>query len=103
MGWFSALGLGGSLFPGVLWAKAQEAPEVTKEMVEEAEKVAGVEFTDEEREMMLRGLDDNLEAYRALREQSIPNSVPPAIRFEPDLPGTEASTVVRPFRPSREP
>lgn len=100
MAYFSALGLGGTLFPGVLWARAQQV-EITREIVAEAEKVAGLEFTDEEREMMLRGLNGNLQAYEALRAQSIPNDVAPAVHFDPQLPGTEHGIEDRPFRRSR--
>ncbi|MEQ8329003.1 MAG: amidase [Longimicrobiales bacterium] len=100
-GYFAAMGLGGTLLPGVLWARAQEAGEVTKEILADAEKVAGLEFTDEEREMMLRGLNSNLEAYAALREVPIPNSVVPAVVFEASLPWHEPPTEERPFRMTR--
>ncbi|HEX9887696.1 MAG TPA: amidase [Longimicrobiales bacterium] len=101
LGYFSALGLGGTLFPGVLWARAQERGEVTIGMVAEAEKIAGLEFSEAEREMMVRGLDGNLRAYRELREQPIPNGVSPALRFDANLPGTSPPLEQRPFRPSR--
>lgn len=100
-GYFAAMGLGGTLLPGVLWARAQEAGEVTKEILADAEKVAGLEFTDEEREMMLSGLNSNLEAYAALREVPIPNSVVPAVVFDASLPWHEAPTEERPFRMTR--
>lgn len=100
--YFSAAGLGGTLLPGVLWAKAQEAGTVTKEILADAEQVAGLEFTDEEREMMLRGLNRNLQAYEALREYQIPNSVAPAVVFDPQLPGREYPTEDLPFRMTRE-
>ena len=102
MEYFSAAGLGGTLLPGVLWAKAQEAGEVTKEILADAEKVAGLEFSDDEREMMLRGLERNLQAYEALREHELPNSVVPAVVFDPQLPGREYPTEVLPFRMTRE-
>lgn len=102
MGAFSALGLGGTLLPGVVWARAQEAGEITLEILAEAEKVAGLEFTDEEREMMLEGLNGNLDAYRELRMLEIPNDVPPAMRFDPVLPGRPLPTGDRPFRATRE-
>ncbi len=102
MGYFSAMGLGGTLMPGVLWAKAQEAGAVTKEVVAEAEKVAGLEFSDEERELMVRGLNSNLEAYEALRATPIPNSVQPAVLFDPQLPWRDYPTEQKPFRMSRE-
>lgn len=101
IGYFSAVGLGGTLLPGVLWAKMQEAGEVTKDMLVDAEKVAGLEFSDEEREMMLSGLNSNLEAYAAIREVPIPNSVPPAVIFDPVLPWHELPTEEKPFRMTR--
>jgi Asp-tRNA(Asn)/Glu-tRNA(Gln) amidotransferase A subunit family amidase len=100
---FSAMGLGGTLLPGVLWARAQEAPEITTAMVAEAEKVSGLEFTEEEREMMLRGLQRNRAAYEAIRNQSIPNGVPPAVSFDPTLPGTEIPRETHPLRRTRMP
>ncbi|MEJ2540908.1 MAG: amidase [Gemmatimonadota bacterium] len=96
LSWFSSLGLGGTLLPGILWARMQEA-QVTVEMVAEAEKVAGLSFSEKEREMMVEGLNGNLEAYEALRRQSIPNDVPPALHFEPDLPGHEPQISEGPF------
>lgn len=101
-GYFGALGLGGTLFPGVLWARAQEAGTLTPAVLADAEKVAGLEFTPEEREMMLEGLEGNLDAYRELRMVEIPNEVAPAARFDPMLPGRTAPTGERPFRMSRE-
>ena len=47
MAYFSALGLGATAFPGLLWAQAQEQGSVTKEMLAGAEAVTGLEFTDE--------------------------------------------------------
>ena len=92
--YFSAIGLGGTLLPGVLWAQAQQqgAAVVTKEMIASAEKIAGLEFTDEEREAMARGLDQNLRSWEQLREMPVPNSVSPAIVFDPVLPGTALAT-----------
>jgi Asp-tRNA(Asn)/Glu-tRNA(Gln) amidotransferase A subunit family amidase len=94
MGFFTAAGLSGTLFPGVLWARLQdqeeEEPQITSEMIADAEAIAGLEFTDEEREMMRRNLDRNLRSYVALREVEIPNEIPPALLFDPVMPGVEA-------------
>jgi Asp-tRNA(Asn)/Glu-tRNA(Gln) amidotransferase A subunit family amidase len=103
LAYFSGIGLSGTLLPGVLWARLQEEPRLTADMLTDAERVAGLDFTDEERETMLRGLERNLEAYRALRSQPIANEVPPALHFDPVLPGMETPSVVRPFRPGRAP
>jgi Asp-tRNA(Asn)/Glu-tRNA(Gln) amidotransferase A subunit family amidase len=103
LAYMSGLGLGGTLFPGVLWARVQERQAITSEDLVDAAAVAGLDFTEEEREGMLRGLNRNLGAYRTLREQRIPNEIPPAIRFDPVLPGAELPTEQRPFRMSRRP
>lgn len=85
---FSSLGLSATAFPGVLWAKwqQQKAPPITAAIIQDAEKIAGLEFTAEERELMRQGVTENLASYRQLRSLSIPNSVPPALQFNPILP-----------------
>lgn len=98
----ASLGIGGTLLPGVLWARIQEEPEITQEVLAEAEKLAGLGFTPEEREMMLEALQRNREGYRALREVEIPNDVPPALHFDPMPVGArlpEGPSVLRPSRP----
>lgn len=97
---FSAMGMGGTLLPGVLWARVQEAP-ITAEVLAEAEKLAGLEFTPEEREMMLEGLNQRLEAFQRLREVHIPNGVGPAVAFDPQPPGVPLPTATGPSRRSR--
>jgi len=98
MGVCSSLGLSGVL-SGALWrearaqapapqAQAPQAPQiVTKEMLAAAETVIGLAFTDAEREMMIQDLNNALQGYAALRRVMLPNSVAPAIRFDPELPG----------------
>ncbi len=100
---FTGAGLGSTLLPGVLWAKAQEQDAVTVKMLEEAEKIAGLSFTDEEREMMVAGLNRNRQAYDRLRSVEIPNEVPPAVQFNPVLARMDVPEEVRPFRMSRDP
>jgi Asp-tRNA(Asn)/Glu-tRNA(Gln) amidotransferase A subunit family amidase len=97
MVYLSGLGLGGS----VLWQQAQQQGSITTEMVAQAEGVYGLEFTDEERELMVRNLNRNLTSYEALRTHDIPNAVPPAIVFDPVLPGTQLPTEVKEFRYTR--
>lgn len=101
MAYFSSIGLGGTLFPGVLWAIGQG--KVTREAIARAEEIAGLRFTDEQRERMIRGLERNLEAYEALRQVELPNSVAPALRFDPVVPGVEVPPGVKaaPDRPRR--
>ncbi|GAB5518461.1 MAG: amidase [Rhodothermales bacterium] len=78
----SAAGLG-SLWPGVLYAKATEATTLTTTVIAEAEKLMGLTFTEEQRELMLEDLQDRLATYERLRAKPIPNAVVPALRFDP--------------------
>ena len=101
MAYMSALGLGGTVFPGVLWAHMQARGEITSEIVADAGWLAGLDFTDAERDMMLTDLNSNREAYEALREVSVSNHVPPAVQFDPALPGRDLPSETRPFRFTR--
>ena len=76
LAYFSSLGLSSTLLPGVLWAKMQEeqTPAITQEMMISAEKLAGLEFTDPERESMVAGVNQNLQRYRELRNIPLRNS-----------------------------
>lgn len=74
-------------------AQPDTAPEITPEVLEEASRLFGLEFTLEERRQMVAGqapfADVNQlpsQAYRALRAAEIPNSVPPALLFRPYPP-----------------
>lgn len=53
----------------------QERGEITSEMLEDADAVAGLNLADEERELMLERLNRNRQAYLALRERAVPNEV----------------------------
>ncbi len=89
LSYFSGLGLASTLLPGVLWAQIQEVKmkKITKVMLQEAEKLAGLEFTDSEREQMVEGLNRRLEMYAELRSVPIDNSIAPALQFSPVVPG----------------
>ena len=90
---FGAAGLAGTGFDEALWISTQEDPTspVTTAMIAAAERVAGLEFDDDEREMMRAGLIRYQQAYDAIRQLSIGNEVAPALLFEPNLPGVDAS------------
>ncbi|UCD25056.1 MAG: twin-arginine translocation signal domain-containing protein, partial [Gemmatimonadota bacterium] len=82
MAFCSLVGIGGGA-GSMLWSKAQEEGAITKEMLAAAETVAGLEFDDAERELMLEGLNRNLRRYEQIRELDIPNAVHPALLFDP--------------------
>ena len=79
----AAAGLGNAVFGRALVALAEGAPEVTSEMIAEASWISGVDFTAEERELMLEGINELLEAYAENRRVALDNGVAPALVFRP--------------------
>jgi Asp-tRNA(Asn)/Glu-tRNA(Gln) amidotransferase A subunit family amidase/Asp-tRNA(Asn)/Glu-tRNA(Gln) amidotransferase C subunit len=81
----SGLGFSSAVLSDVLWAKVEnsEGRKITKEIIAEVEHLIGLEFTDEERELMIDGLNRNLKNYEQIREVPLDNSVAPAIQFNP--------------------
>ncbi len=73
-----------------LQAQNQRPPEppqvVTKEMLRDALKVAGLEFTDPQLEMMLPSMNRTLPSFEALRKKDVPLDTEPAIAFHPLRP-----------------
>lgn len=57
-------------------------PVLTAEQLQAATAVAGLEFTDEELEMMLNRVSRNLRNFETLRQQHMPNSVVPALTLQ---------------------
>jgi Asp-tRNA(Asn)/Glu-tRNA(Gln) amidotransferase A subunit family amidase len=97
MSYFAGLGLGSTLFPGVLWAKISAGADITVETIASAEEVAGITFDPAERELMLDGLKQQEQRIEALHKVVLPNSVSPAIVFDPLPPGK--TIVPEPRRP----
>ncbi|MDQ3082166.1 MAG: amidase family protein, partial [Gemmatimonadota bacterium] len=83
MTYFSSIGLGSTLLPGVLWAKVADGAEITVASIAAAEEVAGLQFSDAERTMMLDGLKQQEQRIENLHKVSIANSVSPALIFNP--------------------
>ncbi len=100
--YFACIGLSSTLLPGVLWADMQQlkTQKITKEMLKNAEEIAGLNFTDAQREMMLAGVNQNLHMYDELRHVHFDVSVEPAVRFSPILPGMRFDTLRQAFRMS---
>ena len=92
LGYFSGIGLSSTLMPGALWAKVHETQDqtITLEMVKAASQVAGLDFNQEELEMMVEGVRESLETIEEIRETHLDNSVPPPFYFNPVVPGTAA-------------
>src|SRR5690348_10959450 len=56
---------------------------VTKEMLDQTEKLIGIELTDAQEAMALSGVNRNLEAYETIRKVDVPLDTEPAIAFHP--------------------
>lgn len=61
---------------------AQEK-DLSKSVIKNAEKIIGLEFTDIEIDSMHSSLISSLADYKKMREINLPNSIPPAISFNP--------------------
>lgn len=62
-------------------------PTISTRTIAEAEKLQGLSYTPAERAMMLEGLEENLEWLAKLRAIETPNTLAPALLFDPRLPG----------------
>ena len=86
----SAMGLGFTLMPDALTIAAQDSETVTVDMIEVAQKIAGVSFTREEQQAIVARLNARsgyLAGFAFLRTASLGNSAQPAIVFNPVPPG----------------
>lgn len=87
----AGIGVGGAVFHRALASLAQEASEITPEMVEKAEWISGLELSEEERNATARSLQRKLVGLAELRQLKIPNDVAPAFTFRtiaPAISGT---------------
>ena len=100
---FSGIGLGSTLLPGTLWALAQGKPAITREMIQQAEGIAGVSLPDDVRAMMLENLNDQAKGYQDIYALHLPNSVEPCLLFDPLLPGMSPKTEKGPGKMSAAP
>ena len=114
---FSALGLGGTLLPGVLWAEMNRGPrpavfagwgvvqqtgaqQITPEMLKHALAMAGLSFTEDDQKAMLQAVNQNLTRVTELRAIHIPNDVSPPFHFSALVPGMTVNRTKQPFRMS---
>ncbi|HZS71039.1 MAG TPA: amidase [Candidatus Acidoferrum sp.] len=105
LSYFANVGLGSTLLPGVLWGKlkAEPASVVTLEMLRDAAAVAGVSFSEQQFERMLKGVNENLAKYNAIRAVPLDNAIAPPLYFNPLVPGMSVDRERRGFRRSEPP
>jgi Asp-tRNA(Asn)/Glu-tRNA(Gln) amidotransferase A subunit family amidase len=106
LAYFSGIGFGSSLLPGVLWAEMQAsaqqtdtaAPRVTDEMLKASLAIAGVTFSDEDRKTVLQGVNRNLTGFEEVRKLEIPNDISPPFHFTSIVPGMKVNRVKEPLK-----
>lgn len=79
----SALGLAAVLAPELMRQASAQTAEITDEVLERAETLAGLSFTPEERALMRESVQEHLDSLRAIEGMHLPNSVAPAMLFRP--------------------
>jgi len=84
---FSSLGLVSTLLPGALAAASQGQDTITTQMMKQAEKIAGLEFNEQERQEIIDRLNRNRIVYRKLRSLNMDNQIPFSLYFNPIPPG----------------
>jgi Asp-tRNA(Asn)/Glu-tRNA(Gln) amidotransferase A subunit family amidase len=96
--YFSGLGLGSTLVPGVLWARMQDAGAQTIDlaMVTDALKLSGAEFSETERETMVAGANQSLTRAKAIQSFHIPNDISPPFHVSAIVPGVVVNKVAKP-------
>src|ERR1700678_1196876 len=72
-------------------------------MIDAAAVIAGIVVTDEQKKMMLEGLEQLRKSYSAIRDLKMPNSVAPAFVFDPVPGGMVLDTVKKPLKISAAP
>jgi Asp-tRNA(Asn)/Glu-tRNA(Gln) amidotransferase A subunit family amidase len=100
---FSGAGLSGTLLPGVLWAQSQDKPGITREMIDDAAKIAGIAIPDEYKEMMLENLNGRAKGFDEIYQLHLPNSVEPSLLFLPDTSRARLETQKVPMSMSAAP
>jgi len=97
----SAAGVGSTLMPGALAAIAQDAATITIDMLESAQRIAGVSFTPDEQGRLLEKLNGArgyVAGFARLRTAGLGNSTQPAIVFNPVPPGKKLPSERMPLR-----
>ena len=85
----SAIGLGSTVMPDAITIAAQDAERVTLDMLEAAQKIAGVTFTPTEQQAILTRLNaarGHMAGFAALRAANLRDDLQPAIVFNPVPP-----------------
>lgn len=81
----AGLGIGSATFQRALAMQtlAQPATAITQEMIQQAEWIAGIKLTEDERKRLAATMTGQLRSFNQLRQLNVTNDVPPALVFQP--------------------
>lgn len=77
----AGLGLGSATFQRALAWQAEQMGRVTPEAIRQAEWIAGIELSDDDRQALTTTLERDLRKFAALRQVELRNDIPPALHF----------------------
>jgi Asp-tRNA(Asn)/Glu-tRNA(Gln) amidotransferase A subunit family amidase len=77
------MGIGSAVFRRALAAQVEQAQTLTTEMLGQAEWIAGLQLSDEDRKAIVQGVQQTLRDCETLRRVRLDNSVSPAVVFQP--------------------
>jgi Asp-tRNA(Asn)/Glu-tRNA(Gln) amidotransferase A subunit family amidase len=78
-----ALGIGSAIFQRALATTADEAKKITTEMVQQAEWIAGIHLSDEDRKSLAESLNRQQRQFETMRAFPVAHEVSPALSFNP--------------------
>jgi Asp-tRNA(Asn)/Glu-tRNA(Gln) amidotransferase A subunit family amidase len=79
----AGLGIGTPVFQRALAAQAEQGPAVTTEMIRQAEWIAGLKLSEDDRKAIVGSLTQALRDFEAMRAVKLTNDVSPAVTFHP--------------------
>jgi Asp-tRNA(Asn)/Glu-tRNA(Gln) amidotransferase A subunit family amidase len=95
LGCLGGLGVGSATFRRALATEIVRVGKITPDMIKQAEWIAGLSLSDEDRGAVARGLARSLDDLNVLRAVKIANDVPPALTFLPAPAPRGAEAVAR--------
>jgi Asp-tRNA(Asn)/Glu-tRNA(Gln) amidotransferase A subunit family amidase len=77
----SSLGVGTAAFQRALAWQAEQANRVTPELIQQAEWVAGIALSEDDRKAITQSVERDQRRFEALRKVELDHSIPPALSF----------------------
>src|SRR6476646_4487861 len=95
LGALAGLGIGTAAFRRAVAWQAEQSGKVTAELIQQAEWIAGITLTDEERKAIATTVDRDQRRFESLRKVELTNSVPPAMAFFAAPPQEAGADILR--------